>query len=534
MCPDDVDPEDALAIIESFGYTPASLAILIRRAECRQSFAEFFRQSWHVLEPGTPLLWSDHLQAVCDHAQRMVEDHRAKKADPTFQMAAQNLLINLPPRMAKSKILMVALVAWAWTFAPDMKFLCLSGNPSSVTRDARECRQLVESNWYQETFAPGWSFRDDSNAVTDYTTTAGGGRVSRGIRAKITALGGDCVLIDDPNDAKEAHSDAIRRGINNDWDSTIYNRVTDMRWAIRIAIQQRVHEDDFSAHVLKKGNWAHLCLPLEYEVQRSCECASCSAPANEFGFTDPRTVEGESLHPERFPPEVLADLKVSLGSYSYAGQCQQHPDPADGGMFRWQWWRFWVPDGVRPDGNTERPHKCYQGDARARPAKFDQVVLTIDCAFKDLSTSDRVAAFVVGRVGADRFILDRRCDRYDFGATKRIIRELCALWPAITAKYVEDKANGTAVINDLQAEIPGLIAVNPEGGKASRASIMTPSVEAGNWYLPDGVDWLDDFCHEFAVFPNGRHDDQVDSLSQAAVKFQFSPAAVRAAMGGLW
>lgn len=90
-------------------------------------------------------------------------------------------------------------------------------------------------------------------------------------------------------------------------------------------------------------------------------------------------------------------------------------------------------------------------------------------------------------------------------------------WPKAAAKLVEDKANGLAVIQELKHEIQGLIEVTPEGGKLGRAHAVSPQVESGNVYLPHPLirPWVDDFIEKATAFPNGRHDDQVDTMTQA-------------------
>jgi len=104
------------------------------------------------------------------------------------------------------------------------------------------------------------------------------------------------------------------------------------------------------------------------------------------------------------------------------------------------------------------------------------------------------------------------------------VRKLSGKWPYATAKLVEDKANGCAVVSSLQNEITGLIAVNPEGGKESRAHAVSPELEAGNWHLPHPMiaDWVLGFIDECASFPNGAHDDQVDSWTQGGLRMRGS------------
>jgi predicted phage terminase large subunit-like protein len=140
-----------------------------------------------------------------------------------------------------------------------------------------------------------------------------------------------------------------------------------------------------------------------------------------------------------------------------------------------------------------------------------------DMAFKDLNTSDYVVGGVWASKQADRFLLDQKRDRLNFPSTVEAVKAMSEKWPQVSRKLIEDKANGTAVIASLQHKISGLIPVNPEGGKTARAQAVSPQVESGNVYLPHPAvaPWVDGFIEECAVFPNGRHDDQVDQCTQA-------------------
>jgi predicted phage terminase large subunit-like protein len=92
------------------------------------------------------------------------------------------------------------------------------------------------------------------------------------------------------------------------------------------------------------------------------------------------------------------------------------------------------------------------------------------------------------------------------------------------AVLIEDKANGSAVIQMLAYEIPGLLPINPQGGKVARAHAVSPLIEAGNVYLPhpDWQPWVRDFIEECAAFPNGAHDDQVDAMTQALLRWHMA------------
>lgn len=113
----------------------------------------------------------------------------------------------------------------------------------------------------------------------------------------------------------------------------------------------------------------------------------------------------------------------------------------------------------------------------------------------------------------------------DYPATVRAVRNVSELWPHCTAKLIEDKANGSAVIQMLAREIPGIIPVNPEGGKIGRAAAVSPLIEAGDVYLPHPqlFPWVNDFIEECVQFPNGAHDDQVDAMTQMLIRWNMAP-----------
>lgn len=479
-------------------------AIIAERA--RRSLSYFVRSSWHVLEPETPMLWNWHIEMVADHIQVMLEDWANRQRNPRHFQRAQNLLINVPPGTGKSRILSVCAPAWAWLHWPGWRVLCLSGNPDVAIRDSVYCRELICSDWYQEIFRPKWQLAEDQNAKGKFKNTRGGERAARGMTAKITGSRADALFVDDPNDAKQIYSETHRREVTTSWDNAIWNRVNDPRTSIRIGIMQRLHEDDWAGHILGRNpgmrRWAHLCLPMEFEPGRIFW--------NPLGFRDPRTREGELLHSERFPQEVLQVEKSVLGSLGYAGQYQQRPAPAEGAFFKRADWRFWG-DPSRPG---RRPPGCTDEPAEKLPERLDWTVISVDAAFKKREDGSRVSIQVFGAKGALRYLLENVTAPMSFTETLATLREICQRYRAQRV-LIEDKANGSAIIDVLRTEMPGVVAVNPEGGKEARAAAVQPAVEARQVYLADGAPWLDSFVDELGTFPAGRHDDQVDSFSQA-------------------
>jgi predicted phage terminase large subunit-like protein len=159
------------------------------------------------------------------------------------------------------------------------------------------------------------------------------------------------------------------------------------------------------------------------------------------------------------------------------------------------------------------------------PDRLDDMLQSWDCAFKNLETSDYVVGQVWARKGADKFLIDQVRDQMDCPATIAAIRKLSARWPQAQRKLIEDKANGTAVIQVLKHELTGMTAVQPAGGKTARAAAVCPHIESGNVYLPHPTlaPWVEAFIEECAAFPRGRHDDQVDAMTQALFRIACAP-----------
>lgn len=484
----------------------------VRAEKSRRRLADFFRYGWDVLEASTPLDWNWHIDAVLDHVQALVEDWRKKRLAPEeFEARIQNLLINIPPGTGKSRMVGVYVLPWVWLESPDFSAIHLSSNPRVSLRDAMYALQVIQSEWYQESFRPEWTLDRRRSGLSLFYNTEGGFRAALGFNARITGDRAHAIFVDDPHDAEEAKSEALRQSVLDRWDSALGNRVNDMRASIRVGIMQRLHEKDWSGHILQQGGWEHLKIPMEFEEKSACHCETCERGETAIGWRDPRERPGQILDPRRFTEKVLAAERVRLGSYGFAGQMQQRPSPDDGGIFKKTWWRYY--------------HEL--------PYKVDEWLTSWDLTFKGKADSDRVVGGLWARVGADRYLVDIEKGRYSFTQTKERIRAFLRKHPQAGLHLVEDKANGPAIIDELRGEIAGLVAVEPDGDKVARAHAVTPAIESGNVLLPSPVDragrpiagreWVEEFVDELARFPNGANDDQVDMATQALRRFKQAP-----------
>lgn len=470
---------------------------------CAKRFRHYVQRAWNEIDP-SPFIANWHVDAICDHLQAC------------FDGQIQKLIINVPPGTAKSMLCGVMFPSWAWIRRPSWQFLSASYEQGLATRDAVKARELMKGEWYTRWFrgpnAPydftPWEFSGDQDNKTDYKNTAMGRRMALGVGGKGTGYRGDVLLIDDPLNAKDAHSEIKRETCIRWKDETMSSRFNVKEKAVEILIMQRLHENDLTGHLLRKGGWEHLSLPAEYECAKR---ARTKLLYKGKPWEDPRKEEGDLLFPALLSKPVLDGLKKDLGSYAYAGQYQQRPVPAGGGVLKRHWFnrRWLLPDQQPVEGFECRPV----------PIQFDHISVWTDAAFKKTEDSDRVAIGVFGVKGPDLYLLHLVWDRMGFNETVAHLMNIRNTWPQLHGLYIEDKANGSAIIETLRAKIAGVIPVEPDGGKESRINAVAPFIESGNLWLPLSSAWVEDYVVEACSFPKAPHDDAIDMTAYALTHY---------------
>jgi predicted phage terminase large subunit-like protein len=486
--------------------TRSSLRDEIDAELATRSLGQFVRQAWGVVEPSTVFMPGWHIDAIVEHLEAVSRGQ------------IRNLLINVPPRHMKSLLVAVFWPAWEWIRWPERRWLFSSYGAQLSIRDSVKCRRLIESPWYQPRWGHLFALTSDQNTKGRFDNDRSGYRFSTSVGGAVTGEGGDRIVCDDPNNVNEVESDSVRKATNDWFDIVMSTRANDPKTVGKVVVMQRCHQQDLGGHLLEQGGWEHLCLPAEFEE---------SGRVTSIGWSDPRKTHGELLWPERFGLPELDSLKRSLGSYGTAGQLQQRPSPAGGGLLKRHWFRYWQPRGANlPPVSVRLPDGTVTLIAAVEvPRLVDEQIQSWDCAFKDLDTSDYVVGQAWARLGAAFFLGDQIRARMDCPTTVKAVRELTERFPGTLAKLIEDKANGSAVIQMLAKDIPGLLPVTPQGGKIARAQAVSPLIEAGNVYLPHPLyaSWVNDLIEECAAFPNGAHDDQVDAMTQALLRWNMVP-----------
>lgn len=468
---------------------------------------EFLKACWPIIEPGRKFIDNWHLEAICTHLEAV------------SRREIKRLLINVPFRTSKSTITSVAWPAWTWAQMGEAnhQWLCGSYAEKLAIRDNLKMRRLITSDWYRAYWGDRFKLVGDQNEKKRFENDARGYRIAFGMTGGIMGDGGDTVVIDDPHDRQGAHSEKERETALTNFDEGIITRLNDPEDGAIVIIMQRLHQNDLSGHVLKQGGWTHLMLPMEFEPERACRTS--------LGFKDPRTEAGELMWPERFPRQVVEGLKIGLGSYGAAGQLQQRPSPAGGGLIDTTLFELWPARKPLPD--------------------FKFILQSYDTAFTDKTQNDPTGCTVWGvfemwveGVAVNKvMLLDAWAEHLKYPDLRK---KLMADWKA---KYggidkdpmhparkpdlvlVEEKGSGQSIVQDLQtARIP-VQKYNPgRADKTARTALSTPFLELGIFYVIESkrdpgkpITWARPFMEQGEQFPNGEHDDLVDTWTQTTI-----------------
>lgn len=477
----------------------------------RMPFHEYIPKAWQVLEPKTVFKPNWHIDAMADHLEAVIDGQ------------IRNLIINIPPRCMKSLSVSVFFPTWVWTWAPHIRWMFSSyAEPLSI-RDSVKCRRLIQSPWYQRNWGSVFAITSDQNQKIRFENDEFGFRVATSVGGLATGEGADTLVVDDPHKVKDIISDPKRLEAITWWKQTMSTRLNDPSTGHKIIIMQRLHDRDLTGEILHDmledgEEYEQLVIPMEWEGE--------DRSFTSLGFTDPRTEFGELMWPDRYDRTSVNVLKTTLGSYDYSGQMQQNPSPFVGGMFKKYNWRFWYPIHLKDDKVPRlRSYPNEDGDPvyiqqAPIPLKMDRYFQSWDLSFKGEVTSDDVAGHLWGKAGANLFLLHRVTKKMDIIQTIASIMWMTNLEPRAVGKYVENKANGPAVITLLKNKVPGLILVEPMGSKVERGLSAVPMHEAGNIWLPHPAlhPWVSDFIETAAKFPATDDDHDIDALTQAVLK----------------
>jgi len=519
-------------------YTPEQLIYIKQNAPrvlAERSLYKFAEQAWHVIDPAPFVGGGFAMQAVCDHLEACADGH------------IRNLIINIPPRFSKSTLCGVLFPAWVWaqtentpTKGNGVQLLHASYSQNLALQDSLKCRRLVESEWYTNRWGSRVQITSDQNTKSQFDLSSGGRRNTVSVGGSTTGMGGNYLIADDPNNAREANSEAVLMSTLEWWDMAWSTRLNDPKTGVKIVIQQRLNERDVTGHILSKdvGNWTHLMLPMRFEPERRIYTCLMPPEKTEDGegiyWTDPRQEEGQLLWPERFGEAEVDESERTLGPYGAAGQLQQRPQPAGGGIIKRLWWMPWQRENF--------PTMSYNVGSvdLAYTAKKENDFSAMTCwgVWRDDGdvtgyVSRDIAGRIIREVKAEKdadvpkiMLTNAWKDRLEFhDLVEKIIAT--ARESKLDALLIEAKGPGISVAQEIRRicgmEEFAVYEVNPKDlDKVARMHAVVHLFAEGLIYAPTKVDdpdlfrsWAEMVVAEVEAFPKGVHDDLCDTVSQA-------------------
>lgn len=520
---------------------------LLDQADSEDSLYFFLQKAWRYID-SSPFTHGWPIEAVAEHLQAVADGE------------IRRLIINIPPRCSKSSLTSVAFPAWVWaqpwaspTSGPGVQFLHASYAQQLSLRDSVKCRRLIESPWYQALWGERFKLTGDQNTKTRFDNDRNGSRLSTSVGSALTGEGGSIIVVDDPNAAQEAFSEATIASTIEWWDSALSTRLNDPKTGAFIVIQQRLSEEDLTGHIMSKdqGEWTHLCLPMRYEWRRhsystygdtewndprGCDEEGNSLVAiNEDGERVAVSIEAEYeleqregalLWPERFGENEVTILEKQLGPWAAAGQLQQRPEPKGGGIIKREWWQVW--------------------DNRIYP-NMDTIIACLDTAYTTKTENDPSAMTVWGvftqdvNATAPNMAIDRYGDRISYYRQHTDTNPRVMLMYAWQGRYelhdlvakvaetckdfgvdnilIENKAAGHSVAQEIRrlfgASQFGVQMYDPKSmDKLARLYSVQHLFAEGLVYAPVRP-WSEMVITQVGTFPKGKHDDLVDTVSMA-------------------
>ena len=446
----------------------------VLNAILRHDFTAFVQKAFNTLSPGQIFVPGWHIEAIVHQLERV------RRGEVT------RLIINMPPRSLKSITVSVAYSAFSLGHDPTRRIICASYSAALARKLSNDFRALLGSAWYRAIF-PQTRIGPYKDSEIEIELTGRGFRLATSTDGTLTGRGGDLIIIDDPLKPSDALSDSKRNAANDWFLNTVLSRLDDKRTGAIVIVMQRIHMDDLTGFVLRQSDdWTVLSLPAIAE-----HFETITLPMGKVHYRRP----GDLLSPEREPREILNVLRQQLGSDLFSAQYQQAPIPPGGAMIKRAWIRRYAELPAAFAGSFIL--QSWDTAAKGGPNNDYSVCTTW------LRTNDGIW-----------YLLDVWRERVDYPALKTKVAELAKKWSADQV-LVEESGTAIALLDELKFAVPGLTGIKPDRDKQTRMSVASAIFEAGQVHFPESATWLPELEAELFSFPGSRHDDQVDSISQA-------------------
>tara|TARA_R110000782_G_scaffold7051_2_gene23812 strand:- start:4748 stop:6208 length:1461 start_codon:yes stop_codon:yes gene_type:complete len=433
---------------------------------CREDFLTFVKKVWPDFIAGR------HHKIIAEKLERVARGE------------LKRLIINMAPRHTKSEFASFLFPAWMMGRNAKMKIIQATHTTELAVNFGRKTKNLIESDEYREIFDTV-RLAADSKASGRWDTNKGGMYYAVGVGSNLAGRGGDLIIIDDPHSEQTAMSQS---GFDDayDWYTGGPRQRLQPGGSI-VLVQTRWSEKDMTGQLLKQmakdplaDQWEVVELPAIFE-------------------------DGTACWPEYWSLEDLISVKASIPPSKWNAQYQQRPTGEENALIKREWWRRWE---------------------RATVPQLQYVIQSYDTAFSKRETADFSAITTWGVFHPEEsgppniILLDSKKGRWDFPELKMHALENYKFWEPDTV-IIEAKASGVPLSQELRHMGIPVVNFTPSRGndKVSRVHSVSPLFESGMVWVPDEV-WADELVEEVAAFPNGEHDDLVDSMTQALMRYR--------------
>ena len=465
------------------------------KAIYRQDFYSFLQRVFADVGGNANFQPNWHIEVIVHYLQLVMEGKERR------------LIINLPPRHLKSIICSVALPAYILGKNPRERILCVSYSDELSSKLASDCRNVIESAWYKAAF-PGTRLSSSRRSINDFETTLGGGRFSTSMGGTITGRGGNYLIIDDPIKTADSNSEVLREKVNDSYGTTLYSRLDNKKEGRIIVVMQRSHENDFTGYLLASDpSFKQIKMPI---IAEEDECWTVRNRLTGKEKTYCRKV-GELLHPGRDSQEEVNRMREFLGAYNFAGQYQQNPTSRGGNVIKREWLKFYNPQELHQQIISGQVHPF-------------ALIQSWDTASKIGEDNDFSVCITALNTIEKTYILDVFRDKLSLpdliykaeALIKQAAQQYGHWWGGSIRLLYEDVASGIGFGQALERKwICTMVPVTPNNDKQTRLLNVSNLLENGTCLFPDNKPaWWADFERELITFPNSKHDDQCDALSQ--------------------
>lgn len=456
------------------------LELSLKREIYKNSYHEYFKFCFKILFPSEAYEDSLHIEYLCGFLQKEVERMlRREEKD-------KDIIVNLPPRASKSLLFNCFLTSYVWIKDPTIPFIVISFDDKLSLMNAKYSRDIIKSEEFQELFGDIFQLRKDVDATGLYQNDKGGFRLSSTSGSSITGHKGAIIIADDIQNPKTAEQEVEREKVIEFWEKSLFNRLTPINLGFRINIQQRLAPQDVTGHLLEKNpeDFNLICLPAEL-------ADNVHPPELKRLYTD------GLLDPRRLSRKILDIFKKVLGTRSYAGQYSQKPNPESGNILKGEW--FDIVNAI---------------DLR-RDITNSAIMFFIDGAYTKKTENDPSAILACFKENNILYITDVIEVWLEFPELCKFIHEYAMRngYNSYSKIFIEPKASGLSVTQQLRTatNLNVIEAPNPEADKVTRAHAVAPTLESRKVRLVSGI-YIKEFVEQLEAFPNGTHDDKVDTL----------------------